>query len=700
MGDDKSQHAAFLAAALMGKPASKLSHRDTFGTFSGVVENRDLVETYIPIHGDDGEIDGVFELYTDVTSSVARIERETAEFLAALLASFVLLYAALFLIVRRADRVLKQQYLDLQINKQKIQAKSAALESEVGERIRAEAALIESEARFRDFTEAASDWFWEMDADLRFTHISGRFFWTFRVSPEAVIGRTLKELAGEVEIAADPEKWRRHFDDLEARRTVRDFEYSIVGEDGKVRYLSLNAVPVFDPAGNFSGYRGTDTDVTQRKQAENALREAHDTLEQRVQKRTLELHNANADLQKEITERKQAEESQAKLEQQLIQSQKMDAIGQLTGGIAHDFNNLLMVIDGYSQRAIRSIDDEQVTKKCLERVISASDKAANLTKQLLVFSRQQVMETRVVSPARVLEETLELLQRSVGEQFELALEISHDAISVETDPGQLSQAVMNLVINARDAMPQGGQIVVGLRTTELDEGFAAWHQGLAAGRYAEVYVRDQGVGIDPDTLVHIFEPFFTTKEPGKGTGLGLAMIYGFAQQSGGIVDVSSSPGAGSTFRIYLPLTDRAPEAEVSQVEAAHRGRGEAVLLVEDDEALLDLVSSMLEELGYTVLQAEDGLSAIEIEEHYEERIDLLLSDVVMPNLGGFELATILGETRPDMKVVFMSGYPGRENLRNLKIPEHAAFLQKPVKPDVLAKTIREVLDTDDLRLVS
>ncbi len=401
----------------------------------------------------------------------------------------------------------------------------------------------------------------------------------------------------------------------------------------------------------------------------------------------------------DVTERVQAEESHAKIEQQLLHSQKMDAVGQLTGGIAHDFNNLLMVIDGYSKRAVQSIGDEQATKECLERVISASDKAANLTKQLLVFSRQQVMEKRAIAVARVLEETLELLKRSVGERFELALDISDDSICVETDPGQLSQAIMNLIINARDAMPQGGRIDIGLRTAELDEDFVTRHNGLAAGTYAEIYVGDQGTGIDADTLEHIFEPFFTTKEQGKGTGLGLAMVYGLAQQCGGIVDVTSEHDVGSTFQIYMPLTDRVPEADVSQVEAGYYGRGETILLVEDDEALLDLAGGMLEELGYTVLRAEDGLAALEIEENHEGPIGLLLSDVVMPNLGGFELATILAETSPDMKVVFMSGYPGRESLQNLGIPDHAAFLQKPVKPEVLAKTIREVLDAGDLRLV-
>ena len=534
----------------------------------------------------------------------------------------------------------------------------AELERRVDERT---AALQDSEARFKDFAEASADWFWEMDAELRYTYLSDHSLEDLHLPTETGIGKTREELAGEAQIAAEPEKWRRHFDDLEARRAIRDFDYTVDGVGGRQREIRINGVPVFDDAGIFRGYRGTGTDVT---------------------------------------EQKRAAENKTLLEQQLLQAQKMEAIGQLTGGIAHDFNNLLMVIDGFSRRALTQIGDEEPAAESLARVIQAADYGAGLTRQLLIFGRRQVMETRVVRVAEVVRETQGLLQRSLGEQFELTLEIGDDAVCVETDPGQLRQAIMNLVINARDAMARGGTIVIGVRITELGEDFAARHEDMTAGRHAEVYVKDQGVGIEPENLHHIFEPFFTTKEPGQGTGLGLPMVYGFARHSRGIVDVSSSPGEGATFQIILPIVDREPAAETQDLEETYRGKGETVLLVEDDEALLDLTERTLSDLGYTVLKAKDGCEALQIDAQYDDPIDLVLSDVVMPNLGGFELVQVLRRTRPGIKIVFMSGYPGPGKKRGKDVPKHAVFLRKPLKPHVLAQTVRTVLDRDGLRLAS
>ncbi len=400
----------------------------------------------------------------------------------------------------------------------------------------------------------------------------------------------------------------------------------------------------------------------------------------------------------DITERKKADEERAELGRQLVQSQKMDAIGQLTGGIAHDFNNLLMIIDGYSNQAIQQIKRNGPAKESLAHVVEATDKAAILTQQLLVFSRRQIMEKGVVALDGVLRETLGLLERSVGERHDLKLEMDDGDICAETDSAQLGQAVMNLVINARDAMPRGGSIVVGLRVAEVGDEFTARHRGMTPGRYAEIFVKDQGSGIDPKDLPHIFEPFFTTKAQGKGTGLGLAMVYGFAQQSGMVVDVSSEPGKGSIFRLYLPTVDREPEVALPDVGNLPRGNGEVILLVEDDLSLLKLSSRTLDDLGYTVLTASDGFEALEVDDEIEGPIHLLLSDVVMPNLGGFELADILQKARPDMKIVFISGYPSNDHVPGTGIPKHATFLQKPVKQDVLARTIHAVLERDALCL--
>jgi PAS domain S-box-containing protein len=380
------------------------------------------------------------------------------------------------------------------------------------------------------------------------------------------------------------------------------------------------------------------------------------------------------------------------IQRQLNQAQKMDAIGQLTGGIAHDFNNILMVTDGYTQRALKAADDPDAVTTALEEVLKGTDRAAKLTKQLLSFSRRQIMEKRVFRVEEAISEFEELLQKSTGERYELHIENNTDGACVETDESEFNQALINLVINARDAMPHGGRIEITSNVVELDEDAAAKHQNLSAGRYVVVSVNDYGVGIADDTQEHIFEPFFTTKDQGKGTGLGLAMVYGFAQSSGGTVEVESAVEAGATFKIYLPAVDRDPQAVVAEVEEAQLGQGETVLVIEDDPPLLELARGMLDSLGYNVLTASDGFEAMEIEAEYEAEIDLLLSDVVMPTMGGFEVAAMIRESRPDIKIVFMSGYPNRAGISNENVPDNCQFLQKPVKPPHLAQALRHELD--------
>jgi signal transduction histidine kinase/ActR/RegA family two-component response regulator len=417
-------------------------------------------------------------------------------------------------------------------------------------------------------------------------------------------------------------------------------------------------------------------------------------IEQLVAERTKQFFDANVSLRSEIEERK-------KVQEQLNQSQKMDAIGQLTGGVAHDFNNLLMVIDGYARRAERALDQGKsvdIVREALSAVVKAGEKATALTRQLLVFSRRQIMEKTVFEPASVVRDMEELLCRSVGEQFELNIAVDDDIAYVETDSGELSQVVMNLVINARDAMPDGGVIIVGVQVADLDEETVAQHPGLAPGRYVEIFVKDEGTGIDDDTLCHIFEPFFTTKEQGKGTGLGLAMVYGFVKQSEGMIDVASIVGRGSTFRIYLPVVDRAPESRIAEEEDLPLGHGETILLVEDDTALLALTHGLLDDLGYNVLTAHDGLEALVIEDEHDGDIDLLLTDVVMPTFGGFELALAITETRPDTSIIFISGYAKNKFGLPVELTENAQFLQKPVQPGRLAQVVRNELDQKGSRL--
>lgn len=403
-----------------------------------------------------------------------------------------------------------------------------------------------------------------------------------------------------------------------------------------------------------------------------------------VMDRTADLDKTNKALQDEMEERR-------RVQQNFTQAQKMDAIGQLTGGIAHDFNNLLMVIDGYARRTLANMNDLEVAGRSLEEVLSATEKAARLTKQLLVFSRRQVMERRVFRVAETIAELKGLLAHSVGEWYEVKFEFEDRKVCVDTDPAELGQAVLNLAINARDAMPKGGLISIGLGAVELGEAFTNGHADMSPGKYAAISVTDQGSGIGDDVLEHIFEPFFTTKDQGQGTGLGLAMVYGFAEQSGGTIDVSTEVGKGTTFRIYLPVVDRPPEVAAAEEETEYRGKGERILLVEDDDRLLELTHDVLRDLGYHVLTAGTGLEALEVDEQLDKPIDLLVSDVVMPSLGGFELYEILREKRSDLRAVFMSGYPKR-GAGKVEIPENVPFLQKPVATRQLAQAIRKELD--------
>ncbi len=387
----------------------------------------------------------------------------------------------------------------------------------------------------------------------------------------------------------------------------------------------------------------------------------------------------------EVTGRKQIQE-------QLNHAQKMEAVGRLTGGIAHDFNNLLMVISGYARRILSHPDDIEVAGKSLEQILSATEKAASLTKQLLVFSRRQIMEKRVFRVADALGEIKGLLVHSVGESHDVWIEVADKKVCVKTDQSEFSQAIMNLAVNARDAMPEGGEITIGARIEEVTEAATWLHGKIGPGRYVRISVTDRGTGIEEDTMAHLFEPFFTTKEQGKGTGLGLAMVYGFVEQSGGTIDVATELGVGTTFHIYLPVVEQAPEvAAAAQVALEHRGKGETILLVEDDDRLLELTHEVLCDLGYTVFVAGNGLEALELDENLDRSIDLLLSDVVMPSLGGFELYKILLEKRPELKAVFISGYPTR-GTGSVEIPESTPFLSKPVSPEELAREIRDELD--------
>ena len=389
---------------------------------------------------------------------------------------------------------------------------------------------------------------------------------------------------------------------------------------------------------------------------------------------------------KDITERKN-------LEKQLRQSQKMEAIGLLSGGIAHDFNNLLGVIIGYSELLEQRLAEGDPLHKSVQEIKKAGQRAASLTRQLLAFSRQQVLEPKILYLNAVVSNVQKMLERVIGENIELESALEPQLGHIRADQGQIEQVILNLAVNARDAMPHGGRLTILTANVDLDEDYARLHPPQIPGRYVLLSVTDTGIGMDAATQAHIFEPFFTTKEQGKGTGLGLSTVYGVIRQSGGHIWVYSEPGLGTTFKIYLPRTDKPVLVEKSNASLTSSLRGtETILLVEDEEPLRELTRSLLADSGYTVLSAEQPADAIEMAREYKGPIHLLLTDVVMPGMSGLALARKLGPARPDMRVVYMSGYTGFTHPE--LFDSDATVLFKPVPRDSLLRKVHEVLAAD------
>lgn len=388
----------------------------------------------------------------------------------------------------------------------------------------------------------------------------------------------------------------------------------------------------------------------------------------------------------DITERKQ-------LAQQLNQAQKMESIGRLAGGVAHDFNNLLSVIIGYSDALLDRPGLDSQTRKQTEEIRKAGRRAATLTRQLLAFSRQQVLEPKVLNLNAIVTDTERMLQRLIGEDIELQSKLDPALGSVKADPGQIEQIIVNLAVNARDAMPQGGRLFIETCTRDLDEDYARRHPPCAPGRYVLLAVTDTGTGMDPEIRAHIFEPFFTTKELGKGTGLGLSTVYGIVKQSGGYIWVYSELGHGSTFKIYLPQVDEPPQAiHPSELSSKQLLGSETILIVEDEESMRTLTRSLLEQSGYTVLEANNGNHAFEVAQHHADPIHLLLTDIVMPGINGPNVATRFVQLHPETRVVYMSGYSGFSANGSGLLQAGMNLLQKPFTRDALLRKVREALE--------
>jgi PAS domain S-box-containing protein len=398
---------------------------------------------------------------------------------------------------------------------------------------------------------------------------------------------------------------------------------------------------------------------------------------------------------RDITRRKHSEKEREALEEQLRQSQKMEAIGRLAGGIAHDFNNLLTVIQGYTDIALLGMGKDDPLQTKLTSIRRAASTAASLTHQLLAFSRRQVLDMRVINLNNTVKELEGMVRRMIGEDIELTTILEEGLGKVKVDPRQIDQVIVNLAVNARDAMPNGGKLEIRTTNSDLDQTFALDHADAVPGNYVMLSVSDTGTGMSPETKARIFEPFFTTKELGKGTGLGLSMVYGIIKQSGGNIWADSEPGRGTTFAIYLPRVDEhADQDQHKRVKTATppAGGNETILVVEDDSAVRKSTVEILAIQGYKVLEASSGDEALSIAGRPEIPIHMVLSDVVMPEMNGRQVADRLAQVRPGIKVLFMSGYTDDAIVHYGVLDEGVAYIQKPWRPDQLWKKVREVLD--------
>jgi two-component system cell cycle sensor histidine kinase/response regulator CckA len=514
-----------------------------------------------------------------------------------------------------------------------------ALHGEEVQRWRAEAALRASEERFRALVENSFDVLMLLDADGRVKYLTPSSVRHIGWTPEQLLGRSVFEFM-------HPDDGARVGGHL--REVLDQPGGSVLGEvrfhhaDGSWRIMEgVGVNRLADPA--VAGIVVNVRDITERR----------------------------------------------KLEEQLRQAQKMEAVGQLAGGVAHDFNNLLTAILGYCNLMLDEIPETDPLRRDLLEIQSAGDRAASLTRQLLAFSRRQMLQPQVIDINTVVTQLERLLRRLITENVELRTVLAPELRMVTVDPASVEQVLVNLTVNARDAMPAGGRLTIETANVDLDDTYAVTHMTMTPGPYVMLAVADTGEGMDAATRARVFEPFFTTKEQGKGSGLGLATVYGVVKQSGGNIWVYSEPGHGTMFKVYLPATGAAVPAARADGESA--GGWETVLLVEDEDGVRALAREVLRRHGYVVLEARNGVDALRVAERHHDEIHLMLADVVMPHMSGRELAGRLGALRPAMKLLFMSGYSDHVLIQGDLIPG-VPLLQKPFTPEALARNVRRILD--------
>jgi PAS domain S-box-containing protein len=511
------------------------------------------------------------------------------------------------------------------------------------ERRRAEKALRAREERFRALVENGSDVTALVDAGGRFKYVSGPV--------RRILGRSPEELVG---------------------RSAFDFMHAEDAAGMRPRLEAALAQP------------GQPVTATYRMQHRDGT--------WRVLESIVVSHRNNPAIRALVINARDVTERHV-LEEQLRQSQKMEAVGRLAGGIAHDFNNLLAVMLGYATLTLSRAGDAAAVTRNLEQIRTAAERAANLTRQLLAFGRKQVIQPQVLDLGGVVSELHTMLERLIGEDIELVTDVGRAKGHVEADRGQLEQVIVNLALNARDAMPHGGRLAIVMRDVVVDATLAGEQMSLQPGRYVRIDVTDNGAGMEPETLQRLFEPFFSTKEKGQSTGLGLATVYGIVKQSGGHIAVESARGQGSTFRIWLPEVEEAEAPPVPAPTGAAAPEGsETILLVEDEDAVRGLLREVLEAAGYTVLQAASGAEALRVSRAHAGTVDLLLTDVVMPGMGGREVAMLLAAERPGLRVLFASGYTAEVIARQGVLEPGTDLIHKPFTPDALLRRVRERLD--------
>ncbi|MCZ6502280.1 MAG: PAS domain S-box protein [Gammaproteobacteria bacterium] len=521
------------------------------------------------------------------------------------------------------------------------------LEQRVEERTHA---LKESEARYKDLIDRSPDVVWRMNPDGVFTFISQAIKSISGFDPEEMVGLSFEEFRKKFVSDASRDDAREA---LERRRgggfgnTEFVYELTCNRKDGGHYVAEFRSVPVLNEDGKIVEIHGITRDISDRKM----------------------------------------------LEEQLRQSQKFEAVGQLAGGIAHDFNNLLTAINGYSELLLGKLKPDDPLHHGLSEIGKAGEYAAALTRQLLALGSKQVLQPKVINLGAIVVGMQDILQRLIGEHIELHIRCDPDLQKVKADPGQMEQVIMNLVINARDAMARGGNITVNLENVVLDDQASATLVDLQAGDFIMLSVSDTGIGMNEETLSHIFEPFYTTKGADKGTGLGLSTVFGIVKQSGGEIQAASEPGKGSTFRIYLPRVEASELlAEETERPSSPIDGDETILLVEDEDIIRELLKHILEKLGYTVLLASNGEEALLTAQRYEGPINLMITDIVMPHMSGHELVERLSPLRHEMSVLYISGYDEKMVADQGLVDIGKRFLQKPFGPKAVGKKIREILD--------